>query len=233
VYKRQQYSDAPGELVVDLDMSFFEFQEAGTDPESTRKLMIDEVETGKLYRILFTTFGGLFSYNIGDLVEFTSLKPPMLKVIGREKEDVTIIGPERINVNVIKKAVEDIAKNHEAVAERFFLSPYQNDNQKIGYLFCSEFIKAPVDFTLFLKSLDDEIKKTTQKYKDLRDTYKVALPPKLLTIKPGSVDKFILSQKEFAQGKVLNVYNDRKVPEQVFAFCRQHGLMLDEFVLQQ
>ncbi len=65
---------------------FYEFVEASTffEPNPVR-LTIGEVEVGVNYVMIISTNAGLWAYNLGDTVQFTSLKPFKLIVSGRIK----------------------------------------------------------------------------------------------------------------------------------------------------
>jgi hypothetical protein len=85
-----QYKSKPGELILDLDSAFFQFQKAGSDIKSKR-IGVQDVEQNTAYRILMTTYGGLMSYRIGDIIEFVDTEKAIIKVLGREKKKLLLL----------------------------------------------------------------------------------------------------------------------------------------------
>ena len=72
----------PGKQVLALHSHFFEFiPEDEMESDSPTALLADELEENKNYFILFTTSGGLYRYNINDVVKVVGFynKTPMLE----------------------------------------------------------------------------------------------------------------------------------------------------------
>lgn len=210
-----------GQLLLDLDMSVFLFQESQS-PLDSKKFSVDEVQLSKRYRILFTTYGGLINYNIGDVIEFTNLKPPMIKVIGREKEDVIIGGAERINQEDLRNCLSKLCKNQNISLRNFVLSPYQNESQKKGYLWYIEFEELPSNQEEFISLLEKEIQDLSNNYKYMRENNARLLPPKLLATTKNGIDEYLNTKKVFAQGKILQVYNDIETARDLMTFLKDY-----------
>ncbi|MFY8009259.1 MAG: GH3 family domain-containing protein, partial [Flavobacterium sp.] len=81
---------------------FYEFVKAEEFfTENPRRYTIGEVELGVNYVLLLSTNAGLWAYNIGDTVQFTSLQPYRVIVSGRIKHYISAFGE-----HVIGKEVE-------------------------------------------------------------------------------------------------------------------------------
>ena len=81
---------------------FYEFVKADEFfNENPKRLTIAAVELGVNYVMIISTNAGLWSYNIGDTVEFTSIKPYRVIVSGRIKHFISAFGE-----HVIGKEVE-------------------------------------------------------------------------------------------------------------------------------
>lgn len=73
---------APGKQMLALQSHFFEFvPEAEMNSENPTILLADQLEVGQNYYILFSTSGGLYRYNINDVVVVTGFfnRTPMLE----------------------------------------------------------------------------------------------------------------------------------------------------------
>ena len=74
-------------LLLQLDSGiFYEFIPANEFfDENPTRISLKDVEIGVNYVIILNTTAGLWGYNIGDTVTFTSTKPYRLRVTGRIK----------------------------------------------------------------------------------------------------------------------------------------------------
>ena len=74
--------------------------EVGSDNPTV--LPLESVETGKNYAMVITTAGGLWRYQIGDTVRFTSLFPHKFVISGRTKHFINAFGEELMVDNADK-----------------------------------------------------------------------------------------------------------------------------------
>ncbi|MEM9919100.1 MAG: GH3 auxin-responsive promoter family protein, partial [Bacteroidota bacterium] len=103
----QDHLDDPSLLLNVASGIFFEFVPAEEIFEDNpTRLSLAEVETGVNYAIILNTNAGLWGYNIGDTVQFTSTKPYRLLVTGRIKHFISAFGE-----HVIGKEVENALMN--------------------------------------------------------------------------------------------------------------------------
>lgn len=80
---------------------FYEFVPVSEiEKPSPRRLWIYEVEIGVPYVIHIHTCSGLWGYNMGDVVEFTQLNPPKLRVLGRVGQSLNAFGEHFSQVEV-------------------------------------------------------------------------------------------------------------------------------------
>ena len=64
--------------------------------ENPTRISLEDVELGVNYVIILNTNAGLWGYNIGDTIEFTSLLPYRIKVTGRIKHFISAFGEHEI-----------------------------------------------------------------------------------------------------------------------------------------
>ncbi|MDR2868348.1 MAG: GH3 auxin-responsive promoter family protein, partial [Bacteroidales bacterium] len=76
---------------------FYEFIEiTDSDVNTMNAIPLHEVELGKKYAIVITTVSGLWRYQIGDTIRFTSLSPYRFKLVGRTTHYINVFGEELI-----------------------------------------------------------------------------------------------------------------------------------------
>jgi len=96
-----QDQNESSELLLMLDYGiFYEFIPMDSYGTSDEKVIpLSEVEIDKNYAIIITTNAGLWRYQIGDTVRFTSTSPYKIKVSGRTKHHINVFGEELIIEN--------------------------------------------------------------------------------------------------------------------------------------
>lgn len=107
-----------------LRSHFFEFIEAADNASSqalSRVRLAHELEQGGKYRIMLTTAGGLYRYQLGDEVEITGFvgQCPLLKFLGRGDHVCDLVGEKLSDAYV--RAVVDRAIANLGVRVRFAL----------------------------------------------------------------------------------------------------------------
>jgi hypothetical protein len=72
--------------------------------------LVSELETGRHYRPLLTTSGGLYRYRLGDVVEVTGflVATPCLRFVGREDHRSDLVG-EKLDEQIAARALRDAA----------------------------------------------------------------------------------------------------------------------------
>ena len=64
-----------------------------------KAIPLSEVEKGKNYAMIITTNSGLWRYQVGDTLRFTSLDPYRIRITGRTKHYINVFGEELIIEN--------------------------------------------------------------------------------------------------------------------------------------
>src|SRR5690606_9509101 len=89
----QDKQDEKGMLLQLNSGIFYEFIKADTFfNENPKRITIKDVEIGVNYVMIISTNAGLWAYNIGDTVQFTSTKPYRVIVSGRIKHFISAFG---------------------------------------------------------------------------------------------------------------------------------------------
>jgi len=100
--------DSTAEGVLALNANFYEFIPVDEiDAPSPSVLLADELEVGGQYYILLTTRGGLYRYDINDIIEVrgTYQNSPLVAFLRKGRDMVNITG-EKLHVNQIYQAAQ-------------------------------------------------------------------------------------------------------------------------------
>ncbi len=196
---------------------FYEFIPADKfHDENPPRLSLKEVETGVNYALILNTNAGLWGYNIGDTVMFTSLKPYRIKVTGRIKHFISAFG-EHVIAKEVETAMKEAMANTNAIISEFTVAPQINPAQGLPYHeWLVEFEKEPEDLQKFSDLLEKSMLKQNVYYKDLIKG-KVLRPLKITKIKKGGFDVYMKSiGKLGGQNKLPRLSDNRKIADLLY-----------------
>jgi hypothetical protein len=81
--------------------------EALSDSNVPTFLLPHEVRVGHVYSIHVTTPGGLVNYHLGDRIEVISARPLLIRIVGREKDEISMTG-EKITIEQISLTLDRV-----------------------------------------------------------------------------------------------------------------------------
>ena len=180
--------------------------------ENPKRHTIGEVELGVNYVLIISTNAGLWGYNIGDTVQFTSLKPFRVIVSGRIKHYISAFGEHVIGKEVecaLKEAMEetDVRVNEFTVAPQITPSlgglPYHE--------WFIEFENEPEDWNSFAEALDNAMRKQNIYYDDLIVGHVLKKLVITKVVKNGFQEYMKSIGKLGGQNKIPRLSNDRKI----------------------
>ncbi|WP_271783945.1 GH3 auxin-responsive promoter family protein [Aquimarina algiphila] len=186
--------------------------------EKPKRLTIGEVEKGVNYVMLVSTTAGLWSYNIGDTVMFTSTTPYRLIVSGRIKHFISAFG-EHVIGKEVDQALKEGADTIGAMINDFTVAPQVNpDNSELPYHeWFIEFKEAPVDIEALALEIENSLRRQNSYYDDLIEgkilrTLKITPVPK-----DGFKDYMRSVGKLGGQNKLPRLSNDRNIADKLTA----------------
>ncbi|MCB0631738.1 MAG: GH3 auxin-responsive promoter family protein, partial [Lewinella sp.] len=180
--------------------------------EHPTRLSLEQIEIGVNYAIIINNNAGLWGYNIGDTVTFTSKEPYRLLVTGRIKHYISAFGEHVIGKEVEEALLATTRQQNIKVVE-FTVAPQVNptDEQLPYHEWFIEFDQIPEDLPQFARLLDQEMVRQNIYYQDLIKGQ--ILRP--LIIRPMQRDAFRDYMKKQGklggQNKVPRLSNDRKI----------------------
>ena len=194
---------------------FYEFVEASSFfDENPKRLTIGEVEIGVNYVMIISTNSGLWAYNLGDTVQFTSTKPYRVIVSGRIKHFISAFGEHVIGKEVEEAMNKAISKFNFSITEFTVAPQITPSEEKLPYHeWLVEFENAPDDLQKVAEFLDAEMQRQNSYYFDLIEG-KVLQPLKISSLKKDSFQEFMKSEGKLGgQNKVPRLSNDRKIAD--------------------
>lgn len=180
---------------------------------NAKRYTIENVELGVNYAIILSTNAGLWAYNIGDTVEFTSLHPFKIKVTGRIKHYISAFG-EHVIAKEVETALQNISKKHQTLITEFTVAPQINPKQGLPFHeWLIEFEQEPENLSLFAQDLDAEMRKQNMYYNDLI-TGNVLRTLVIREINKNGFQDYMKSQGKLGgQNKLPRLSNDRKIAD--------------------
>jgi len=211
----QDSQTEPG-LLLNADSGiFFEFIPANEifDDNPTR-LSLAEVETGVNYALIINSNAGLWGYNIGDTVQFVSLKPPRLIVSGRIKHFISAFG-EHVIGKEVEAAMLQTARQEGIKINEFTVAPQVKppEGGTPYHEWLVAFDQQPEDLEAFAKKLDAAMTEQNIYYQDLIKGG-ILRTLKITPVKPDAFREYMKRQGKLGgQNKVPRLSNDRKIAE--------------------
>ena len=180
------------------------------------RISLKDVELNKDYVLILNTNAGLWGYNIGDTVRFTSLKPFKIIVSGRIKHYTSAFG-EHVIAHEVEQAMQRTIHKFPAKVSEFTVAPQINPKEGLPFHeWFIEFSKDPENREDFAEELDKNLKTLNDYYHDLRKG-KSLRRLIISEIKPNGFRHYMKSQGKLGgQNKVPRLSNDRKIADSFY-----------------
>jgi len=184
--------------------------------ENPSRITIADVKLGVNYVMIISTNAGLWAYNIGDTIEFTSLKPYRIIVTGRIKHFISAFG-EHVIAKEVEESLQEAIVGTNIKVNEFTVAPQVNppDGELPYHEWFIEFDTKPENLIELAIKIDQIMQKQNSYYFDL-------IEGKILqTLKISAVDKngFKTYMKSVGklggQNKVPRLSNDRKIADKL------------------
>lgn len=191
---------------------FYEFIKADEFfTENPKRYTISEVELGVNYVLIISTNAGLWAYNIGDTIQFTSLKPYRVIVSGRIKHYISAFG-EHVIGKEVESALKEAMEETDVRVNEFTVAPQITPKEGLPYHeWFIEFENEPENLEDFALKIDTAMRKQNVYYDDL------IVGNVLRTLVITSVPKNAFQEymksigKLGGQNKLPRLSNDRKI----------------------
>ena len=211
------YQDSQAEKGMLLQLNsgiFYEFIPATEFfAENPTRISLKDVKMGENYVLILNTSAGLWGYNIGDTVEFTSLNPYRIKVTGRIKHFISAFG-EHVIGKEVEKALNDAISGTKITISEFTVAPQVNPKSGLPYHeWFIEFENEPEDLEAFASKINASMQAQNIYYFDLIEG-KVLRSLVIRKVKKGGFHEYMKSIGKFGgQNKIPQLADHRKIAE--------------------
>ncbi len=158
-------------MLLQLDSGiFYEFVKASDfSSDNAKRITLKDVELGVNYVMIISTTAGLWAYNIGDTVQFTSTKPFRVIVSGRIKHFISAFG-EHVIGKEVEQALQEAVLGTDIRVNEFTVAPQITPESGLPYHeWFIEFENEPEDMEGFSKKIDQSLQRQNAYYFDLID----------------------------------------------------------------
>lgn len=212
------FQDIQGEkgMLLQLDSGmFYEFIKADEFfGENPKRITIADVEKDVNYVMLISSNAGLWAYNIGDTVMFTSTSPYRVIVSGRIKHFISAFG-EHVIGKEVEQAMKEATEVTGTVIKEFTVAPQINpeDSELPYHEWFIEFQESPKDITGLEIQIDNALRKQNTYYDDLI-TGNILRTLKVRSVPKDGFNEYMKSiGKLGGQNKLPRLSNDRKIAD--------------------
>ena len=191
---------------------FYEFIKADEFFEANpKRISIKEVKLNVNYVMIISTNAGLWAYNIGDTVIFTSIKPFRIIVSGRIKHFISAFG-EHVIGKEVEQAIQEATQHTDIRISEFTVAPQINPKQDLPFHeWFIEFENEPTNLSQFAQKVDESLQNQNSYYFDLIKG-KILQSLKISVIKKDGFKTYMkFIGKLGGQNKIPRLSDNRKI----------------------
>ena len=195
---------------------FYEFiQSEEFYTQNPKRHTIGEVAIGINYVLIISTNAGLWGYNIGDTIQFTSTNPYRVVVSGRIKHYISAFG-EHVIGKEVESALKEAMEGTDIRINEFTVAPQITPKSGLPYHeWFIEFENEPQDVVAFSIAIDDAMQRQNTYYNDLISG-KVLRTLLITKVPVNGFQRYMKSiGKLGGQNKIARLSNDRSMAEQL------------------
>ncbi len=200
-------------LVLDNGI-YFEFvpfkaeyiNEDGSITDNAPVVQLKDVKEEEDYILLISTVSGAWRYLIGDTIKFTDVSRHEIKITGRTKFFLNVVGSQ-LSVNKMNDAIQDLEKKYDIEIPEFTLAAVRIDGDFHHSWYLGT--DAELNNEELAEALDNSLKDANKNYKVARS--KALKGVKVTTIPPNHFYEWnALNKKKGGQVKMERVMNEEK-----------------------
>ena len=200
-------------LVLDNGI-YFEFvpfeadyvNEDGSITDDAPVISLKDVQEEKDYILLISTVSGAWRYLIGDTIKFTDVERHEIKITGRTKFFLNVVGSQ-LSVNKMNEAVKELEEKFDIEIPEFTLAAIRID----GEFYHSWYLgtSGEVEEQTLAEALDESLKEANKNYRVARS--KALKGVRVKTVPPDLFYEWnAVNKKKGGQVKMEKVMNEEK-----------------------
>lgn len=181
----------------------------GSLSQDAPSLSLAEVELDVDYVLIISTVSGAWRYLIGDTIAFTDIEKAEIKITGRTKFFLNVVGSQ-LSVNKMEVALREMEEKFDIKIPEFTLAAVKIDGEFHHHWYLGT--ETNVNSEEIAKALDEALK-------DVNKNYSVARSKALKGVKVNVVDPSVFhewsakNKKKGGQVKMEKVMNEEKFAE--------------------
>ncbi|MFS4482240.1 GH3 auxin-responsive promoter family protein [Hyunsoonleella sp. 2307UL5-6] len=181
----------------------------GSLKQNAPSIPLSQVELHQDYVLIISTVAGAWRYLIGDTVEFTNVERAEIKITGRTKFFLNVVGSQ-LSVNKMNKALLEMEQKFDLEIPEFTLSAVKIDDNFYHHWYLGT--NTNIDDKKLAKELDKLLQAANKNYKVART--KALKGVKVSTVLPEVFAQWSGSQKKKGgQVKMERVMSEEKFKE--------------------
>jgi hypothetical protein len=209
------------EMLLMLDYGiFYEFIDVSqnTNTASNQKtIALSDVKKDCNYAVVITTNAGLWRYQLGDVIRFTSTNPYRFKISGRTKQYLNVFG-EELMVHNTDKAIQIASEKTKATIVDYTVAPIFMNESSGTHEWLIEFEKEPNNFEFFKTLLDSELKNQNSDYEAKRYNNYVLHEPIIKKVPKKTFYLWLKNNNKLGgQYKIPRLSNNRTIVEEILS----------------
>ncbi|NVJ46078.1 MAG: GH3 auxin-responsive promoter family protein [Cytophagia bacterium] len=143
------------------------FDENGSPIPDAPALSLGEVKEGEEYAMLISTVSGTWRYSIGDTIKFTSLEHAEIKITGRTKHFLNVVGSQ-LSVAKMSEAIQELEASFGIQIPEFTVGAVKRDSDFHHQWFLGLSDDSKADQSKVQEKLDEVLKSKNKNYKVAR-----------------------------------------------------------------
>lgn len=183
--------------------------------ENPRRYTIADVEPNVRYSLYVTSSSGLWAYEVGDVIRFTSTFPHKITVAGRTSEMIDEYG-EALYGDEAREALQHACDETGAHVVDYHIAPcsMNNGEDRPGHEWVIEFEERPGDLDAFSTLLDEYLQDVNRHYQIRREA-RAFEAPAISAVPEGAFYDWLKATKDSISGqtKVPRMSDDRSVAD--------------------
>lgn len=176
------------------EAAFFEFMPCDDDHEPK---LPEQLQMGKKYKVILSNFGGLYRYQMDDIIKFVGYDKdcPVFEFVGKELGCMNVAG-EKMELSQLEQVVNKL--QHKGIFIEEYCFSFLLDEMPVRYLFVATASQNEFDEEELALLVDQCMREENIDYDDLRGMGYINLP-KCILLSPESFQEF-RSQYGLQQG---------------------------------
>lgn len=168
--------------------------------------------------MVISTNAGLWRYQLGDTIQFTSISPYRFIITGRTKHFINVFG-EELMIHNAELALKTACEKTHAQINEYTVAPIFMGEKNGAHEWVIEFEKLPNNLEYFADVLDKTLKQINSDYEAKRYNNYVLKFPVVKPVEKGTFYKWLGNKTKLGgQSKVPRLSNERKFVEEILNF---------------